>query len=253
MKMCKKKRNHNLKRHEEMTRGFYDLYTPEYSPWHIGDLLDFVVDRSSASDSLLDVGCGNGSVLELFRERTPLRKLVGIDISPRYLEQAALRGFKTCCASILDPNLSSLVGGEYSYILASNLLHHLVGPTRSASKANVRKALVNAFNLLRPGGYLLIHELVFSPALVMDIVFWVKRFVTLFTSSRLSSFSSWHNLGAPVVSYLGAKELERIIQGIPGARIVMWQEKPIQVTWLMRLALIRSAGTVACMVDKTSK
>jgi len=177
---------------------------------------------------------------------------VGIDISQRYLDKAELRGFKVYQASILDPNLPFLIGQDYSFILSSNLLHHLIGPTRNSSKTTVRKAIINILRLLRSGGWLLIHELVFSPSFAMDIVFWAKRIVTLFTSARLSSFSSWHNLGAPVVSYLCARELRKMIEGIPHTRIVIWQESPMNVTWLMRFALIRSVGTVACVIQKST-
>lgn len=239
--------------YEKHTVDFFDSYTPEYSTRHLKPLLRFVQERSSRANSFLDVGCGAGDVLVFFKENTRIGRFVGIDISPKYMEKASKYGFEVCQASILDSSLPAAVGCNYDYVLFARLLHHLIGSTRNQSKANVRKALQNSMKLLRSDGYLLILEPVFAPSLSMDLVFWAKRLITSFTSRRINILKlnkGFSNIGSPVVSYLGPKELRSMIEHIPGLRIVKWHEEHKEVSWIMRLGLIGSFAVLSCVVQK---
>ena len=169
------------------------------------------------------------------------------------MEKASKYGFEVCHASILDSSLPAVVGCDYDYVLFARLFHHLIASTRNQSKANVRKALQNSMKLLRSGGYLLILEPVFAPSLSMDLVFRTKRLITSFTSRRINILkhnNGFSNIGAPVVSYLGPKELRSMIEHIPGSRIVKWHEEHKEVSWIMRLGLIGSFAALSCAVRK---
>ena len=244
----------DLLSYDQQTKKFFDSYMPEYPTEWFRFLLPFVQRTSSSRSSFVDLGCGTGNVLDFFRRNTNVGRCVGVDISPILLKKAKEDlGLEACEASILDENLPSIVGSNYDYAMLGQVLHHLVGKTRNRSKAKARRAIVNAFRLLRKDGYLLIYEPTFYPSISGDLIFWVKRIVTKFFSQRINLFKKFHNIGVPVVSYLSPKKLKRMLQNIPNCRIVEWIAEKHSVSWLMRLGLIGSSVRISCVAQKLSK
>jgi SAM-dependent methyltransferase len=179
-------------------------------------------------------------VLAYLREATGLHHLTGIDVSPRYLEQARDRvGCRTHEGSILDPDLVAGLQGRFDFALLGAVLHHLVGRTRGGSRERARQALVNTVSLLRPGGHAIVLEPVFYPSWMMGVVFYTKRIVATVTSRRLELFDQWNNLGAPVVSYYTNEELVEMTRRDPRAEIVDVRSSPAYLSSLQRAAFIR--------------
>ncbi len=95
--------------------------------------------------TLLDVGCGDGAFLY---QLSALRncRCTGIDLSPVAVDTAKSAGLDARQLNIENPKLD--LDGPYDVIRMSDLLEHTLYPG---------KVLSRAFELLSPGGELIIH------------------------------------------------------------------------------------------------
>ena len=237
--------------YDKKTREFFDSYLPEYPMEWFDRLLDFVKKTSSPDSSVVDLACGAGNILYYFREKTKIKRCVGIDIATELVDIARKKyGIEAIEASIFDEKLYQIVGSDFDYAMLGQVLHHLVGNTRNQSKANARMAIIQALRLIRPNGYLLIHEPTYDPSISGDLIFGVKRILTRFFSVRVNVLKKYHNIGAPLVSFLTPRELKKIIEGIPNCRVVGWWPEVWEVSWLMRFGLILHYIRLSCVVQK---
>jgi SAM-dependent methyltransferase len=222
------------------TEAYFDTWTPEYDSARFVPATEWIRRLRGEDASLVDVGCGSGNVLAYLREATGLRRLAGLDVSPRYLEQARTRtGCETHPGSILDPGVVAGLAGRFDFAVLGAALHHLVGKTRRASRDRARRALSHALSLVRPGGHLIVVEPVFYPPWMMDVVFHVKTLAVKLTARRIELFGQWNNLGAPVVSYYTNEELRQMVAGDARAELLDLASAPAYLSSLQRAAFIR--------------
>ncbi len=223
------------------TEAYFDARTPEYdAESRFAPAAEWIRRLGGEESTLVDVGCGNGNVLEYLRARTGLRRLAGIDVSPRYLEQARERvGCETHQGSILDGDFVAGLAGRFDFALLGAVLHHLVGPTRSTSRERARLGLAHAVSLVRPGGHVILNEPVFYPPWMMGLVFYTKRAVSALTSRRIEFFYYLNNIGAPVVSYYTSEELRRMVEEDPRAEVLDLRSSPAHLTALQHALFIR--------------
>jgi len=233
------------------TEAYFDAWTPEYDAARFAPAAEWIRRLARDESTLVDVGCGTGNVLAYLRDETGLRRLAGIDVSPRYLEQARERvGCDTHQGSILDAALVESLAGRFDFAVLGAVLHHLVGRTRRASRERARLALAHAVSLVRSGGHVIVHEPVFYPSWTMDLVFYAKKLMSALTSRRLEIFDQWNNLGAPVVSYYTNEELEQMIADDPRAELLDRQSVPAYLSSLQRAAFIRRREDTTLLVRR---
>jgi len=227
--------------HDEKTVRYFDAQVPEYSVGRLAFAAQTITQSADVDSSLVDLGCGAGNTLAYLVESTPIRDVVGVDVSEGLL--ARCRGHVDCpvhLASIVDPDLATIVGRTFDVAVVAAVLHHLIGPTRKSSRAYARTAIRNAMRLLKPGGHMVIVEPSFSPRFVMDGVFYVKKALSSVTDRRVFVGDNyWTNFGAPVVSYYGNVELQSMIEE-EGGRVVAREIIP------------ESLGRVDAVLSKTS-
>lgn len=77
--------------------------------------------------SMLDVGCGEGYITEFIYQIRQCNKIEGIDISPRIIEEAALR-IPLAKFSIGSALSIDRPDGSYEIVVASEVLEHLTEP-----------------------------------------------------------------------------------------------------------------------------
>ena len=208
--------------HDEKTVRYFDTHAPEYSVGRLEFAAEALSKLTDEKSSLVDLGCGAGNTLAYLVGATPIRDVVGIDVSEELLTQTGeLVGCPVHLASILDPNLPEIVGRKFDVAVVAAVLHHLIGPTRKRSHAHARAAIRNALRVLNPGGYVVIVEPSLGPRLAMDAVFYVKQALSSVTERRIFFGDNyWTNFGVPVVSYYGNHELLSMLEQ-EGAQVVV--------------------------------
>jgi len=108
-----------------------------------------------AHGSMLDIGTGPGQILLAICERDPKATVLGVDLAERMLRVARrLRDASRHAHRIelrrADAKALDLAAGGFDTVLSNTILHHIPDPV---------PFLREAFRVLRPGGVLLIRDL----------------------------------------------------------------------------------------------
>jgi len=191
-----------------MSAAFWDNMANGYSQQPIGDpeAYEYTTERTrsylSATDKVLEIGCGTGGTARLLAPS--VAEIIGTDISSGMIaianRRAAEEGVENVrfeTADALDPSFGD---GQFDAILAHNLLHLLEDIPATVQRAHA---------LLKPGGYFISKSgclkepnLGFKMGLMKLVLPLVQK------------------LGkAPYVNYISIAELEGMITA-PGFRIV---------------------------------
>jgi SAM-dependent methyltransferase len=236
---------------DKKTFSYFNKNTPTYTAKRYRTIINFVNNQKKEKASLIDVGCGDGTVLKAFKEETDIVDFMGMDISGNYLkltkEQVGCDTFK---GSILDIKLPQKIDRTFDYVIVGAILHHLIGDNRDESKEMAKKALKNAFDLLSPAGYLIISEPTYSPKESMDKVFNIKNFITKFTSDRINILGYDNNIGAPVVSYYDKEILTDMMQNYTSQKPIFENYNPHKISLSLKLVGVKETGALLLIYQK---
>jgi SAM-dependent methyltransferase len=236
---------------DKKTFSYFNKNTPTYTAKRYRTIINFVNNQKKEKASLIDVGCGDGTVLKAFKEETDIVDFMGMDISGNYLkltkEQVGCDTFK---GSILDIKLPQKIDRTFDYVIVGAILHHLIGDNRDESKEMAKKALKNAFDLLSPAGYLIISEPTYSPKESMDKVFNIKKFITKFTSDRINILGYDNNIGAPVVSYYDKEILTDMMQNYTSQKPIFENYNPHKISLSLKLVGVKETGALLLIYQK---
>ncbi|MFH2062798.1 MAG: bifunctional GNAT family N-acetyltransferase/class I SAM-dependent methyltransferase [bacterium] len=117
----------------------WDAYPTSYSQ----RFADFLLSNGF-SGRLVDLGCGSGSDVHVFFRRGI--DVLGIDLSEDEIARARSR-HPHCRFEVGDVERMSLEDRSVGALFMINVVHYL----------NQRKALREAYRILRPGGFFLVH------------------------------------------------------------------------------------------------
>ena len=101
--------------------------------------------RAKPGDSVLDLGCGPGDMLDYL----PDVDYLGIDLSPKYVAEAQRRHRRRARARFVQMDVRALtdIGERFDLVLAQGLLHHFSDP----QALTLLKAVTS---VMKPGGRL---------------------------------------------------------------------------------------------------
>ena len=106
--------------------------------------------RIAAGMTVLDVGCGTGTLAIQAKQRTPGAEVVGLDGDLKVLERARRKASAARAEVTFDQGLSGELpypDGSFDRVLSSLLFHHLVRQDKLRTVAEIRR-------VLKPGGEL---------------------------------------------------------------------------------------------------
>jgi ubiquinone/menaquinone biosynthesis C-methylase UbiE len=121
----------------------------------VEQVLSLVPLEGSPAGSLLDVGCGPGSIVLKIAQRCRHLSIVGLDYSQNMIETAR----RTAAEMGLDGRVFFQRGdagrmpfadGSFDVVLSNSVLHHLADPTRMFREM---------VRVTRPGGAILVRDL----------------------------------------------------------------------------------------------
>ena len=119
-------------------------------------LLEFI---PRTTHRILDLGTGNGRLLNLVRQKHPDTEAVALDFSPAMLEAAGKRFAGESSVSVIAHNMDEPLPalGTFDAVISSFAIHHLVHERK-------RALYLEIFALLNPGGVFCNLEHVASPS-----------------------------------------------------------------------------------------
>lgn len=108
--------------------------------------------RLQPGESVLDVGCGTGSLaLAAARAARSTGRVFGVDASPEMVARAARKARKArrrVELEVAGAQALPFPGGRFDVVLSTLMLHHLPAPSRRECMGEIRR-------VLRPGGRVL--------------------------------------------------------------------------------------------------
>ena len=137
------------------SRSAFDRQAPAYDStrfgWHARWLAPDVLAEVEGlrPESLLDVGCGTGALLEAFAAACPGTKLYGIDLSPQMIAVAQRRLGQTAVVTVADAETLPLPDGTADAVTCVDSFHHYPHPDA---------ALREFRRVIRPEGSLILAE-----------------------------------------------------------------------------------------------
>lgn len=141
--------------HKQRSRAAYDRYARDYDSGppgrHARWLHDAVLEAfdSCPGDSVLDVGCGTGALLERIVERRPGVAACGIDLSPEMISVARRRLGDTVDLRVADAEALPLDDAAFDVVLCVDSFHHYPRPGVALSEMR---------RVTRGGGTLVLAE-----------------------------------------------------------------------------------------------
>jgi len=135
------------------TETGYNLISKKFSETrkHFWGSLDFIKKYTKNNDTVLDYGCGNGRLLELFVDKKI--HYIGLDVSEKLLEFAKKKYSNVYFSFQKIESLSTTIPLNSNYfntIYSIATFHHLPSDFLRAKIAN------ELYRTLKPGGYLII-------------------------------------------------------------------------------------------------
>ena len=140
---------------------------------------------------ILDIGCGDGTVIEFLSKNNKPKEIIGIDISKRAVDYVKNKGYEAYELDVLSDDFVKFLGNKYfDYIIITEVLEHIQDPEK------VVVAIKNHFNksifISIPNSGFFLHRLrlLFGRFPVVVIVQHVKEHVRFWT---LKDFIYWCN------------------------------------------------------------
>jgi ubiquinone/menaquinone biosynthesis C-methylase UbiE len=110
------------------------------------------LEPSNDGVSLLEIGCGNGFLLQILRDRFPAARLSGADYSPDMVRLARTRDLENCEVRREDVRALTLPPASFDAVVSERCLINLPHPRAQA------EALREIHRVLKPGGHLVLIE-----------------------------------------------------------------------------------------------
>ena len=131
--------------------------------------------------SVLDIGCGPGTVLSLISTKTDV-ELYGIDLSPEMTRIAQDRLGRRADIRLGDSETLPWDDNSFDVIISIASFHHFPAPKKSLSEIH---------RVIKPEGYLIIADISsFSPLRQLEnLLFYISRFLPIYKAGDFRLYS----------------------------------------------------------------
>jgi len=108
---------------------------------------------------IAEIGCGAGTVLELLSQNFPESRIIGIDDSPQMLSVASSKRYSNGNVEVRlgDATEKQFSDESLDTIIFCSVLHEIFS-YNSYEKDFIEKTVMNAYEMLKPGGRIIIRD-----------------------------------------------------------------------------------------------
>ena len=139
--------------------------------------------------SVLDIGCGDGTIMEYLEKNNSPREVVGIDISSRAVSYIKGRGMNAYQVDVMSENFPTfLFGRKFDYIIITEVLEHIQDPEKVI--LSIREHVERNVFISIPNSGFILHRirLLFGKFPLVAIKKHVKEHIRFWT---LQDFVFW--------------------------------------------------------------
>lgn len=122
--------------------GIYEMCKDDYPP-----ILEEL--EKEPFDTLLDVGCGTGPMIELLVSKYPEKHYTGADITPKMIEVANAKHLPNTIFQVADSENLPYEENSFDAVICANSFHHYPNP---------QKFFDGVHKILKPGGRLILRD-----------------------------------------------------------------------------------------------
>jgi SAM-dependent methyltransferase len=136
----------------EPSSTMLDLTTRDLETSAILNLVEYLFSRSTLPFEILEIGCGNGNLLELISGKFSNLTLTGIDFNTEMVELALARQINNCDIKQGDVRNLQLPDATFDVIISERCLINIL------DVADQVKAVQELWRVLKPSGYVIFLE-----------------------------------------------------------------------------------------------
>lgn len=174
----------------------------------------FIKDIISRSTSILDIGCGPGSITQGLAKLAPEAEVIGVDISENQIQLAT-----ELAKTESSENLSFQQASIFELPFADNSFDLIYCQTVFVHIPEHKKALAETKRVLKPKGVLAIREVINSYAVLFPVSEILQKLKTVFYNGLIAAG------GSPDIGMLmGEKLLAAGFQNLKQS--VAWERSP---------------------------
>lgn len=122
--------------------GIYEMCKDDYPP-----ILEEL--EKEPFNTLLDVGCGTGTMIELLVSKYPEKHYTGADITPKMIEVANAKHLPNTIFQVADSENLPYEENSFDAVICANSFHHYPNP---------QKFFDGVHKVLKPGGRLILRD-----------------------------------------------------------------------------------------------
>lgn len=141
-------------RFDDNSPSVYNMCRNDYP-----DILNEIEKESF--NSLLDAGCGTGSVISLLRRKYPEKNYVGIDLSGKMINAAKIKNDSSVTFVCGDCEELPFTDNSFDVVICSQSFHHYPNP---------EKFFYNVNRVLTKGGRLILRDMTSSSYMVRWLI-----------------------------------------------------------------------------------
>lgn len=139
---------------------------------------------------ILDIGCGDGTIIDYISKNNSPEQIIGIDISEYAVEYVKKRGYDAKVLDVLSKDFEKLLKtNNFDYIIITEVLEHIQDPEKVIE--NIKEYNPNAIIFISiPNAGFIMHRLrlLFGKFPVVVIVNHIKEHIRFWT---YSDFKYW--------------------------------------------------------------
>jgi len=161
---------------------------------------EIISEYIQPNSTILDVGCGDGTLIDYISKNNSPKEIIGIDVSKKAVEYTKRQGYKAYEIDITSNTFETFMKeNNFDYIILTEVLEHIQEPEKVM--LNLRESFNKSVFVSIPNSGLLYHRLrlLFGKFPVVVIAYHIKEHIRFWTHKDFLYWCGY--LGFAIVNY----------------------------------------------------